>query len=50
MIIPAFIDGFTQLMGNRMSNNNLRLLTGLAGGVGLGILVKAVKWMILISF
>jgi uncharacterized membrane protein len=50
MIIPAFLDGFTQLMGSRMSNNNLRLLTGLVGGVGLAILVKAVKWMILISF
>jgi uncharacterized membrane protein len=50
MMIPAFLDGFTQLIGNRMSNNKLRLLTGLAGGVGLAILVKAIKWMILISF
>ncbi|MBI4813709.1 MAG: DUF2085 domain-containing protein [Methanobacterium sp.] len=50
MIIPAFLDGFTQLLGSRESDNKLRLLTGLVGGVGLAILVKAVKWMILISF
>ncbi len=49
MMIPAFLDGFTQLLGTRMSNNTLRLLTGLAGGVGLAILVKAIKWMILIN-
>lgn len=49
MMAPAFMDGFTQLMGTRMSDNKLRLLTGLAGGVGLAILVKAIKWMILIS-
>jgi len=30
-------------------NNGLRLLTGLIGGIGLAILLKAIKWMV-ISF
>lgn len=50
MIVPAFLDGFTQLLGTRISNNKLRLLTGLLGGLGLAILVKAIKWVILISY
>lgn len=50
MMIPAFLDGFTQLVGSRESDNKLRLLTGLSGGVGLAIIVKAVKLIILISF
>jgi uncharacterized membrane protein len=49
MMIPTFLDGFTQLLGSRESNNSLRLLTGLAGGVGLAILVKAIKWMIIMG-
>lgn len=49
MVIPTFLDGFTQFFGSRESNNMLRLLTGLAGGVGLGILVKALKWMIIMG-
>jgi uncharacterized membrane protein len=47
MIIPTFVDGFTQFVGSRKSNNILRLFTGLMGGVGLAILIKAVKWIIL---
>jgi len=47
MIIPTFLDGFTQLIGSRESNNILRLCTGLIGGIGLGILIKAIKWIIL---
>ncbi len=47
MIVPAFLDGFTQFIGFRVSNNILRLLTGLMGGVGLGILIKAIKSIIL---
>jgi uncharacterized membrane protein len=47
MLIPTFLDGFTQLIGSRESNNILRLSTGLMGGVGLGILIKAIKWIIL---
>lgn len=50
MIIPAFLDGFTQLIETRESNNTLRLLTGLVGGVGLAILVKALKWIIITGF
>lgn len=33
--MPCAIDGFTQLFEYRESNNILRLITGLLGGVGL---------------
>ena len=49
MMIPTFLDGFTQLGGSRMSNNTLLLLTGLLGGVGLAIVVKAIKWVVITS-
>ena len=49
MIIPTFLDGFTQLIGSRESNNMLRLLTGLIGGIGLAIIIKTIKWMILMG-
>jgi len=49
MLLPAFLDGFTQLLNFRISNNTLRLFTVLIGGVGLAILVKALKWMILMN-
>ena len=49
MIIPTFLDGFTQLLGSRESNNMLRILTGLIGGVGLAILIKAIKWKIMMG-
>jgi len=47
LVTPAFLDGFTQLIELRESNNVLRLFTGLVGGLGLAILVKAIKWMII---
>ena len=47
MIIPALFDGLTQFKGFRESNNILRLFTGLLGGLGLGIIVKASKLIIL---
>ena len=47
-IVPTFIDGFTQLIGHRESNNSLRFITGLMGGLGFGIIVKAIKWYLLI--
>ena len=47
MLIPAFLDGYTQYLGLRLSNNTLRFFTGLMGGLGLAILFKAIKWMII---
>jgi len=44
LLMPAIIDGSTQLIKYRESNNILRLITGLMGGIGLGIIVKAIKW------
>jgi len=49
MLLPTFLDGFTQLLGSRESNNILRLFTGLIGGVGLAILIKAIKCMIIMG-
>jgi len=47
MIIPMASDGITQLFNFRESNNGLRFFTGLIGGIGLGILVKTLKWVLL---
>jgi len=47
MTIPTFIDGTTQLSGFRESNNTLRFFTGIIGGIGLAILVKAIKMLII---
>ncbi|MEJ8542502.1 DUF2085 domain-containing protein [Methanothermobacter wolfeii] len=46
MIVPTFLDGFTQLLGYRESNNVLRFSTGVPAGVGLGIITKAIKYFI----
>lgn len=50
LLVPAFIDGLTQLLDYRESNNILRLITGLLGGLGLGILIKAFKYLLLLIF
>lgn len=47
MIIPTLSDGLTQFFGMRESNNIIRVITGLIGGIGLGILIKAIKWILL---
>lgn len=44
LLVPTFIDGFTQLLCLRESNNFLRLITGLMAGLGFGIIVKSIKW------
>ena len=46
LLLPAAIDGITQLQGYRESNNRLRFITGLLGGLGLGIIIKASKYFI----
>lgn len=43
MIIPTFIDGFTQFIGLRESNNRLRFFSGILGGIGLIMLVVNIK-------
>ena len=47
MILPMFSDGLTQFLGFRESNNTFRFFTGLIAGIGLGILVKSVKWFLI---
>ena len=42
--IPTGIDGLTQFLGYRESNNTLRLITGLLGGLGLAISLMAFKY------
>lgn len=42
LLIPVSLDGFTQLFGLRESNNKLRFITGLIGGIGLIIFLKIV--------
>ena len=46
LLIPTAIDGLSQFLEYRESNNTLRLITGLMGGLGLGMLVKALKYFI----
>ncbi|MDO8870482.1 MAG: DUF2085 domain-containing protein [Methanobacteriaceae archaeon] len=43
LIIPTFIDGLTQLIGFRESNNTLRFFSGLIAGIGLAIFIKYFK-------
>jgi uncharacterized membrane protein len=50
MIIPSFFDGVTQLFDFRESNNLLRLFTGIIGGIGLAIIVKAIKMLIIMNY
>ena len=45
MIIPTFIDGFTQFLEIRESNNTLRFTTGLISGIGLMVIVKYLKYL-----
>jgi uncharacterized membrane protein len=42
-LLPLVLDGFTQLLGVRVSNNNLRFVTGALTGGFLGCLIN---WLI----
>ena len=46
LLMPTLVDGLTQLFEYRESNNLLRFITGILGGLGLGILIKALKYFI----
>ncbi|WP_296878831.1 DUF2085 domain-containing protein [uncultured Methanobrevibacter sp.] len=47
LLIPTTIDGFTQFLEFRESNNTLRFTTGLIGGIGLIIFLKIIiKWFL----
>ncbi len=44
-IIPLAVDGWTQYLGWRRSNNTLRLITGLLAGLGAGYLsIYSLLW------
>lgn len=45
LLVPNGIDGTSQLLELRTSNNMLRLTTGLSGGIGLMIILKTLKFM-----
>lgn len=45
LLIPSGLDGTSQLLEFRESNNILRLLTGFFGGIGLMIILKTIKLM-----
>jgi uncharacterized membrane protein len=47
LVVPTFMDGFTQLLLSRESTNTLRVSTGILAGIGLGVLVKAFKYMVI---
>jgi len=44
MAIPLVIDGITQRLKWRKSNNLLRFITGLMFGVGQSLLISTVVW------
>ncbi|PAV07972.1 DUF2085 domain-containing protein [Methanosphaera cuniculi] len=43
LIIPCLVDGTTQALKLRESNNKLRLITGLLAGIGIMIILKMIK-------
>lgn len=47
LIIPCGIDGTTQLLGYRESNNPLRFITGIIGGFGLIIVIEFMLQMLI---
>lgn len=46
LLMPTLFDGITQYLEIQESNNTRRFFTGILGGLGLGIILKAIKWFI----
>ncbi|MEW6009680.1 MAG: DUF2085 domain-containing protein [Euryarchaeota archaeon] len=46
LIIPTLGDGITQYFTLRESNNRLRFITGIIGGVGLGIIITSIRFLV----
>ena len=44
--LPYIIDGFTQYLAIRESNNTLRFITGLLGGVGVVLLARFMRILV----
>ncbi|MBI5460143.1 DUF2085 domain-containing protein [Methanobacterium sp.] len=47
IILPLVIDGSTQFLGLRKSNNSLRFITGFTAGTGAAIIITFIKISIL---
>ena len=47
LITPTAIDGVSQLINERESNNKLRFFTGLLAGLGLAIFSRAIRFIII---
>lgn len=47
MNFPAFLDGFTQISEDRISNNGLRFFTGLLSGIGVVLVIQTILIIIL---
>ena len=50
LLAPSAIDGTSQLIGMRESNNILRLITGLLGGVGLIMIYELFFIFVFLNF
>ena len=50
LLIPCAIDGFTQLFEMRESNNMLRFITGLLGGVGIILVYEMIIEFFVFNF
>ena len=50
LLMPCAIDGFSQLFEMRESNNMLRLITGLLGGVGLILIYELIIRFFILNF
>jgi uncharacterized membrane protein len=47
LMTPTALDGISQLLCKRASSNKRRFLTGLLAGIGLAILAKTIKFIII---